>query len=272
MPKPSTITDLTAAITAGDGVARPNLFWVNFPNITSDVSTREMGLMCREVALPSRSITTVERQVGAAITKVPYSHLTDTISMRFLVLNNAGVRTYFERWQNQITPGADKSDRYEQRQEVGYYKDFVKDITINQLKQNFELSLFSKKFDLPLPNFVKNALRNSGGLQFGNDLFGLNIGVDGISAGVALDGNTSYKCVLYEAYPISIVSDSLSDDAANTLETITITFQYRNWSGVSMEDNNPINKIRNEIEKGIGAVRDKVEGGIKDFAKKKLGF
>ena len=162
MPKPSTITDLTAAITAGDGVARPNLFWVNFPNITSDVSTREMGLMCREVALPSRSITTVQRQVGAAITKVPYSHLTDTISMRFLVLNNAGVRTYFERWQNQITPGADKSDRYEQRQEVGYYKDFVKDITINQLKQNFELSLFSKKFDLPLPNFVKNAFTASG--------------------------------------------------------------------------------------------------------------
>ena len=30
--------------------------------------------------------------------------------------------------------------------------------------------------------------------------------------------------------------------------------------------------IRNEIEKGIGAVRDKIEDGIKDFAKKKLGF
>jgi len=272
VPKPSTITDLSAAITAGDGVARPNLFWVQFPNIGSSVSAREMGLMCREVQLPSRQITTVERPIGPVQTKVPYHHLTEAINMRFMVLNNASVRKYFEEWQNNIVPGANEGKDYERKQEVAYYNEFVRDITIFQLKKNFELSLFAKKFDFPIPNFVKNALRNSGGLTFDNDLFSLNIGVDGINAGLALDGNTSYKCELYDAYPISIQYDELSDDASNTFGTINVSFQFRNWSGASMEDNNPINKIRNEIEKGIGEVRDKVEDGIKSYAKKKLGF
>jgi len=268
--KPASITELSGQISAGGGIAQPNLFYVELPGGISDVSTKEMGLLCKEVELPSRQITTVDRLHWGAQRKVAYGHLTDSISMRFLVLNNASVRRYFETWQNLIVPGADGSRNYDEQQVVGFYNDYAKTIKIHQLKKNFELSLYSKKFDLPLPNFVKNSLRNIGGLNFSNNLFALNIGVDGINAGFSIDGNASYVCTLYEAYPSMINAEQLSDDQGNTLEMYSVQFTFRNWSGAALDDNNPISRIRNEIERGIGQLRDKVEDTIKSKARKLL--
>ena len=66
--------------------------------------------------------------------------------------------------------------------------------------------------------------------------------------------------------------ETLADDQVNGLSEITVTFKYKNWSGVGLQDNNLLSKIEREITGGLHQLRDGVEDKIKTRVGKALGI
>ena len=93
------IDEFKSAISSGGGLAKSNLFLVSLPtNIPGQpiISSRTLNLICKDVVLPGRQITTNERVVGMKPVKHAYGYLEDDVSMTFHVLNDYKIKTYFE--------------------------------------------------------------------------------------------------------------------------------------------------------------------------------
>jgi hypothetical protein len=123
------IDDFKGLVSSKGGIARANLFSVSLPtDIPGVTQTKsEINLLCKDVVLPGRQVTTRERTIGLTTRKMAYGYLVDDISMTFHVLNDYGIKEYFEAWQN----AAVDQETYE----IGYKSDYAKDVTINQIKK-----------------------------------------------------------------------------------------------------------------------------------------
>ena len=95
----SSIDQLKSLVSRKDGIARPNVFRVKLPSIPGATS-EEVNLLCKDVVLPGKQIVTNERRVGMQVQKVPYGYAVTDISMTFQVLNDYGIRKYFDVWQS----------------------------------------------------------------------------------------------------------------------------------------------------------------------------
>jgi hypothetical protein len=86
-----------------------------------------MNLLCKDVVLPGRQVTTRERTIGLTTRKMAYGYLIDDVSITFHVLNDYGVKEYFETWQNLAVD--------QNTYEIGYKKDYSFDVKINQIQK-----------------------------------------------------------------------------------------------------------------------------------------
>lgn len=122
------VDDFKSLVSSKGGLARSNLFSVTFPAIPGGSPTnREINLLCKDVVLPGRQITTRERTIGLTTRKMAYGYLVDDVSMTFHVMNDYGIKEYFEAWQNLAVD----QDTYE----VGYKSDYAKEVVINQIRK-----------------------------------------------------------------------------------------------------------------------------------------
>jgi hypothetical protein len=122
------VDDFKSLVSSKGGLARSNLFSVTFPGIPGGSPTnREINLLCKDVVLPGRQITTRERTIGLTTRKMAYGYLVDDVSMTFHVMNDYGIKEYFEAWQNLAVD----QDTYE----VGYKSDYAKEVVINQIRK-----------------------------------------------------------------------------------------------------------------------------------------
>lgn len=269
--KTASIDQLSSLITKQNGFARSNLFSVVLPRFEqSGQDPRDLNLLCKNVQLPSFNIATIPREVGMSTTEVAHGMIFQPLTMTFRVMNDSGVRKYFETWMNTVIPNWQDPDPT--KHYVGYYDDYVRTVEIRQLKKEFNVPLFEKQFNLPLPGFIKNRLTNLGPLNFGTNLIDASIGFDGLEIDLNLAGSNCYVCTLHEAYPEIINYEQLSDDNAGGLSEITVTFRYKNWTGVGLQDDNLISKIEREITNGLHELRDNVEDKIKDKVGKAIGI
>src|SRR6056300_370708 len=94
----ASIEDFKGVVAAKGGIARSNLFLVTLPSLPG-ATTRELNILCKDLQLPGRQIMTQERQIGMKTIKTPYGFAVDDVSMTFHVMNDWGVKTYFEVWQ-----------------------------------------------------------------------------------------------------------------------------------------------------------------------------
>lgn len=123
------IDALKSTIQAGDGLARPNKFHIELPTVAgSDLTARELNLLCRSATLPSKQIATLERRIGMEFEKMGYGYVIDDVNVSFLLLNDYKVKTYFDQWRGLIIN--------EEAQTVGYKNDYQKRVVIHQLKDN----------------------------------------------------------------------------------------------------------------------------------------
>ena len=84
----SSIEELKGTIGKSGGAARSNLFRVQLPFIQgSDMTMRDINLICRDVNLPGRQVTSIERTIGGVTSKIAYGQLSDDINFTFLVMN-----------------------------------------------------------------------------------------------------------------------------------------------------------------------------------------
>lgn len=208
----ASIEQLKSLMSQKGGAARPNLFRVKLPSLPGATS-RDIDLLCRDVTLPGRQIMTTERQIGMKQVKVGYGYTIDDVTMNFLVLNDYGIRKYFEVWQNLVVN--------QTTFELGYKRDYVATITIEQLKKGMALPIYSTSLGIPrLPAELQNRLPKVGPF----DLAQGEIDLDFITSDQVI-----YKCTLQNAFPTTINVINLNNEPGGLTE-LSVTLAYDNWT------------------------------------------
>tara|TARA_Y100000389_G_scaffold67568_1_gene63923 strand:- start:17103 stop:17666 length:564 start_codon:yes stop_codon:yes gene_type:complete len=84
-----------------EGISRSNLFHVELPSISgANIDANDLNILCKNVALPSRQISTVDRVIGIVTEKVANTFITDDINLSFHVTNDYNIKRYIESWMN----------------------------------------------------------------------------------------------------------------------------------------------------------------------------
>jgi hypothetical protein len=201
----NTIDEMISAISKGNGFAKTNLFFVMLPAQGSETA-RQLNLLCTSIALPSRQLSSVERIIGGDRRDIAYGFANPTVSMNFRVLNDQGVRQFFENWQNSIvTSRGDTEGDYD----IAFPKEYVRPIHIYQLRKGVSFPIFNTNKQVNLGPFT---------VDLGADL------------DLEISGKSTYHWILEDAYPITFQNESLTD-GADQISEITIEFSYRRWKG-----------------------------------------
>src|SRR6056300_540186 len=99
MLRSGTVEELKSIATSGRGFARTNLFYVYLPTLQKGNNAYDFGVLCTNVTLPSRQLSTVERVLHTTRQQVVHGFVNPNVTMTFRVLNNQKIRDYFEGWQ-----------------------------------------------------------------------------------------------------------------------------------------------------------------------------
>ena len=183
------LDEFKGLVAAKGGLARPNMFRVQLPTLPG-ATREELNLLCRDVQLPSRQIMTRERTIGIDMKKMAYGYAVTDISMTFQLLNDYGVKQYFETWQNLCVNQNTK--------EIGYKSDYAFPVKIQQLQKNVAVPVYNKSlgvFQLENPITSKDVV---------------------------------YECELIDAFPTSMNAVSLNNDLDGVME-LNIQLSYTNW-------------------------------------------
>jgi len=190
-----TIDTLKSLVSSKSGIARSNVFRVVLPSLPG-ANSADLNLLCKDVQLPGRQIMTNERRIGLQFEKVAYGYAVTDISMTFHVMNDYGVKKYFETWQNLAVN--------QETFEVGYYNDYTFQIRIDQLKKGVSLPVYS------FNNFL--------------DLFS--------SKAVFLtEDEIIYSCILNNAFPTTMNAIQLNNDLDGIVE-LNVQLSYKNWNQI----------------------------------------
>ena len=155
MSLPVSIDTLKSTINRRGGIARGNRFavYVNHPskgmnsllnfnpaNLLSNLISgqgvnagdfiqdpRDMFLLCRNVTMPGKRISTTEATHNHHLSKKPYSAITDEVTMTFLLTNDYYIKKYFDMWQEMIVETSGKHYK------TFYKSEYTTDVIIQQL-------------------------------------------------------------------------------------------------------------------------------------------
>mgnify|MGYP003111664462 CR=1 FL=1 len=200
----ATIDQFKSLVSNRGGIARPNLFRIKFPSLAG-ASSEEVNILCKDVQLPGRQIMTNERRIGLQLEKVPYGYAVNDISVTFHVMNNYGIKEYFETWQNLAVN--------QQTKEVGYQSDFARDIEIEQFQKVTKL-----------PNRFRSDFDNS----LLPRLSDIDIVREFFNVSDQLNDLVVYRCKLIDAFPSSMTAIQLNNDLDGVVE-LNVQLSYTNW-------------------------------------------
>jgi hypothetical protein len=88
---------------------------------------RDLFILCKQVSLPGKRISTTNAAHNHHLTKKPYSAATDEVSMTFLLTNDYYIKKYFDMWQEMII------DTTHEHYKAYYKRDYCSDVIIQQL-------------------------------------------------------------------------------------------------------------------------------------------
>ena len=125
----NTIEDLKALVNTKLGFARPNKFLVTLPTvgvgggllagiigafsgIGGGASPRELNILCSNVTMPGKQILTNDRRIGMEFQKVAYGYAVDDVTMTFYLMNDYGVKDYFDSWRSTILDEEGQESNY----------------------------------------------------------------------------------------------------------------------------------------------------------------
>ena len=149
----SSVDELKALANTKLGFARANRFLVTFPTsfggsggILGSVlgllnlggggaSGRELNILCSNTTLPAKVTLTSERRIGMEFQKMAYGYAVDDVTMTFYLMNDYGIKDYFDSWRSTIID--------EDGMASNYKNEYAKTVSIHQLRQ--PLKGFSKQ-------------------------------------------------------------------------------------------------------------------------------
>jgi hypothetical protein len=194
------IDQLKGVVSAKKGFAAPNLFRVFLPTF-ANVGSMEVDMLCSSVNMPGRQIMTVERKIGSIFEKVAYDQAYDDVNLSFYVLNDYGIRKYFEAWQNLALD----QDTYT----VGYKNEYARDVKIQQLRKGFTLPIYQSPF-----------------LTFdflGGGILDLDIDIN------IRPEDVVYELELIDAFPTTMDLIQLGNDQNDMVLQLNVQLSYKNW-------------------------------------------
>ena len=198
-----------AQINQGEGMARPNRFYViiNPPqklvttpggppsqlsqNTNNDLSSgamrENMQMMCNKITMPSRDINTAPHKTYGPKREMPYAYsFSGEIELTFFGDKFLRQRMFWENWQKTIFDG--------ETHDMRYYDDYVGSIDI------FQLGQFDAKADD--------------------------------------DARVTYAVRLYEVYPQTISPIEYTYGNNNAIVEVPVTLNFRNWVNLTIDQVN----------------------------------
>lgn len=194
------VEQLKSLISRKGGLAQANMWKVHLPSLPGVQSSRDLNVLCKDVVLPGRQIITQERTIGMKPKKVAYAYGEEDVPMTFLLLNDYGIKDYFESWQKMIINF--------DTQGIKYKDDYCRDIVITQLAKR-------KKDGIDI-NFNIDLSANSLA-----EMFDLSIRTD----------IEIYKCRLKRAFPSTMNALTLNNEQNGLLE-LNVQMSYDNWESI----------------------------------------
>lgn len=199
-------------VSGKNGPARSNLFMVELPAFPG-ATTRSVNLLCRDVNLPGRQIMTYDKEIGTKREKVAYGSIHDDLSLSFLLLNDYGVKQYFEKWQE----AAYNPSSYQ----IGYKSEYIRNVKIHQLKKGIGLPVYSTPLGIPrLPAILQNRLPRLGPFDLAQGEIDLNF---------ITGGDKIYSCEIYNAFPVTMESIPLNNELDGLIE-LRVQLSYTRWT------------------------------------------
>ena len=161
------VDKLKAVISKKGGLAKNNRFQVMFTppsqslvgisieNVVGNLITgksngikqfvndpRDISILCEQVTLPSRSLSTIDYMSDRQSNKFPYTTIDGDVTMHFIVTNDYYAKTMMENWISSIID----TDGYQ----LGYKNDYSTDVIIQQLDQD-DKPVFGVKLEKAYP-------------------------------------------------------------------------------------------------------------------------
>ena len=148
----NSIEDIKALANTKLGFARPNKFLVTMPTVGvgggllagligafsgggGGASPRELNILCSNATMAAKQILTNDRRIGMEFQKIAYGYAVDDVSMTFYLMNDYGIKDYFDSWRSTILDEVGQASNYK--------NEYAKTVTIHQLRQ--PLKGFSKQ-------------------------------------------------------------------------------------------------------------------------------
>jgi len=103
---------------------------------------RDISILCESVNLPGRQISTIDYQADRQTIKIPYGVINEDVTMSFILTNDYYMKQLFDKWMS----GIFDVENYR----VGYKKDFVTDVVIQQLNKN-NVPIYSVRLEDAFP-------------------------------------------------------------------------------------------------------------------------
>ena len=103
---------------------------------------RDISILCEQVTLPSRSLSTIDYVSDRQSNKFPYTSIDGDVTMHFIVTNDYYAKTMMENWISSVID----TDGYQ----LGYKNDYSTDVVIQQLDQE-DIPVFGVKLEKAYP-------------------------------------------------------------------------------------------------------------------------
>ena len=103
---------------------------------------RDISILCEQVTLPSRSLSTIDYVSDRQSNKFPYTSIDGDVTMHFIVTNDYYAKTMMENWISSVID----TDGYQ----LGYKNDYSTDVVIQQLDQD-DIPVFGVKLEKAYP-------------------------------------------------------------------------------------------------------------------------
>ena len=133
------------------GFARSNQFAVQLPtefasssllqNIASFALTGQglgggdLNILCTSASLPGKQVLVQDRRIGMEYQKVANGYAVDDVSMTFYVLNDYGIKKYFDNWYERVV--------VDDLSIAPYKNEYARDVKIMQLRRPITSKTFN---------------------------------------------------------------------------------------------------------------------------------
>ena len=149
---------LRSLIDESNGLASANRFSVVLPDVSQmtspnefserlgPIDARDLNLICTSAQIPGKQLNVMSREIGIGTKSVANGQVFTAINLSFYLTNKYDIRKYFQHWMNCVVSQDGNEAMY-----AGYYNNYVRDVTIHQLKRGDD-SIESSVYSVTLVN------------------------------------------------------------------------------------------------------------------------